>query len=119
LGQGGAVRVAAHAEPTPNLPRNLPRNGCRIIPKSPVCSRGLPCQRTDMLTSLRKCTGLGGIVECAEKRVGQSDGTNVSRVRILGDRRIDPEAEWELHLLAGRQSLLVEAEAGRLVEVLA
>ncbi len=38
---------------------------------------------------------------------------------ILGDRRIDPEAQRELHLLAGRQRLLVEAEAGGLVEIFA
>ena len=37
----------------------------------------------------------------------------------LGDRRIDPEAQRKLHLLPRRKCLLVEAEARRLMEILA
>src|SRR5271165_1399303 len=111
LDRGGAVRIA-HAE-------FIPPGGCRIITNSSMPSRGLPGRRTDMRTGLRERTGSCRVLEGSEKSIGEGDGVDVRGVRVLGDLGIDPEAERELHPLAGGKRLLVEAEAGGLVEVLA
>jgi len=63
-----------------------------------------------MRTGLCECAGLFRIGESAEEGVGQRDGVDVRCVRILGDCGVDPEAERELHLLAGCERLLVEVK---------
>ena len=41
-----------------------------------------------------------GVLQRAEERIGQRDNLNVAGFRILADRRIDPEAQREIHRLA-------------------
>ncbi len=59
------------------------------------------------------------VIERTEEGVGQRDHVHVAGVRVRRNGGVDPECDWELHLLPGAERLPVEAEASRLVEILA
>jgi hypothetical protein len=71
-----------------------------------------------MWSGLGQRSALRCVLQRPEKRIRQCHDLNVAGLRIRADRRIDPETQWEIHRLAGCQSLLVEAEACGLVKIL-
>jgi hypothetical protein len=65
--------------------------------------------------------GIGGraLLFRPEEGVGERDGLDVGRVRIVADLRVDEESDRQFRALARLQRLFGEAEALDLVEVLA
>ena len=55
------------------------------------------------------------VSRCCARRYFQNSAARALTTR--GDCRIDPEADRKFHALVGREGLLVEAEASRLMEV--
>src|ERR1019366_7372297 len=96
-----------------DLARTWSRAGMTLLGGSVLLRRA-----PHMRAGFDQRSGLFRLFQRSEERIRQRDRLNVAGIRIRADRRIDPETQWEIHRLPRLQGLLVEAEAGCLVEVL-